>query len=848
MHFGVHLAYKFSRKLENQKMASKSSRGTKIKKKASLPFFSALVALILTAFLLAPLDFVKASNPVSGTLSATTGASVNWAGTATGGSSAQGEDPTTCIEGATCDTFTLTLTGSPSDWTGKRVNVLINWLAPATDYDLYIHKDTVNGTEVSRSAEGPTTQEQAFIDPSVSGTGVFVVHVVYFAATAADQYQGKASVENKAPAGPTPTPPPVSTAKAPTYTNYPAPAANPLGAASNTNLGARAGEPTIGLNWASGKAMFLASLQTLQVTFNDSTTPGTATWLNKSAPNTSITSLDPLLFTDSKTNRTFVSQLAGKASLMSFTDDDGETWTPSQGSGINSGVDHQTIGGGPYAANIPLPGGLPGQVIGPLTAYPNAVYYASQDIGTAEIARSDTGGLTFGVAVPMYDLTQCNGLHGHIKVAPDGTVYVPNKSCGGEQAVVVSVDNGLTWSVRQIPGSTKGHSDPSVGIGTDGTIYVGYSNGDSKARIAVSHDRGLTWVNDQDVGYYLNIQNSVFPAVTAGDGDRAAFFFIGTDVPGSGATSDDAGAVPFAGVWYGYISTTYDGGKTWVTVKATPDPVQRGVVCTNGTTCPSGTRNLLDFNDMEVDKQGRAVAALADGCVTDACKNNPDKNGDGVLNNRFDNDGGRLATILRQSSGKSLFAAFDTPPTVSITSPANNSTFAAGSNITITANAGDADGSVTKVDFYAGTTLIGTSANSPYSFTWNNVAAGNYALTAKATDNDGKTTTSTAVNITVTVPAAPSNLTATAAQTSGLNKSVAWLKWADNSSDEAGFKIERSTSATTGFAQIATVGANATAYTDSTVVSKKTYYYRVRAYNSNGANSAYSNTANVYVK
>ena len=46
------------------------------------------------------------------------------------------------------------------------------------------------------------------------------------------------------------------------------------------------------------------------------------------------------------------------------------------------------------------------------------------------------------------------------------------------------------------------------------------------------------------------------------------------------------------------IARSDDGGLTWVTVNATEgDPVQRGVVCTNGTTCPSGTRNLLDFND-----------------------------------------------------------------------------------------------------------------------------------------------------------------------------------------------------------------------------------------------------------
>jgi len=102
--------------------------------------------------------------------------------------------------------------------------------------------------------------------------------------------------------------------------------------------------------------MFIASLQTLSVKFNDAVSPATATWTDVSAPTTSLTSLDPILFTDSdagasRTNRTFVSQLAGKVSLMAFTDDDGATWTASQGSGINSGVDHQTLGGGPYARN-----------------------------------------------------------------------------------------------------------------------------------------------------------------------------------------------------------------------------------------------------------------------------------------------------------------------------------------------------------------------------------------------------------------------------------------------------------------------------------------------------------------
>lgn len=96
-------------------------------------------------------------------------------------------------------------------------------------------------------------------------------------------------------------------------------------------------------------------------------------------------------------------------------------------------------------------------------------------------------------------------------------------------------------------------------------------------------------------------------------------------------------------------------------------------------------------------------------------------------------------------------------PTTSITSPANNAIFnTAPTSITINANAADSDGNVTKVDFYNGTTLIGSDDATPYTFTWTNVAVGTYSLTTKATDNDGAVTTSAAITVTVTSPnAAP---------------------------------------------------------------------------------------------
>lgn len=87
-------------------------------------------------------------------------------------------------------------------------------------------------------------------------------------------------------------------------------------------------------------------------------------------------------------------------------------------------------------------------------------------------------------------------------------------------------------------------------------------------------------------------------------------------------------------------------------------------------------------------------------------------------------------------------------PTVSLTSPVNNATHLTTSTINITADAMDADGSVSKVEFYNGTTLLNTDATAPYLYAWT-VAPGTYTLTAKAYDNSTGITTSSAVTIKV---------------------------------------------------------------------------------------------------
>lgn len=93
--------------------------------------------------------------------------------------------------------------------------------------------------------------------------------------------------------------------------------------------------------------------------------------------------------------------------------------------------------------------------------------------------------------------------------------------------------------------------------------------------------------------------------------------------------------------------------------------------------------------------------------------------------------------------------SFNNPPTVSITSPTTNATFNAPATVAITATASDIDGTIAKVEFYNGPTLLNTSTISPYTYSWTNVAVGTYTITAKAYDNLSASTVSSAITIKV---------------------------------------------------------------------------------------------------
>jgi hypothetical protein len=412
------------------------------------------------------------------------------------------------------------------------------------------------------------------------------------------------------------------------------------------------GEPSIGNNWKTGRTFFTSYVNEYSVDFTKQ--PSKWTLVNdKTADPSNQVSLDPIGFTDSQLGRTFVSQLLFVCSGAVFTDDDFQTVTPSQGcgSGIN-GFDHQTFGGGPY------PKGM--SSIDP--SYPHAVYYCSQAqalvLGGATCSRSDDGGLSFGSPVEIFG-GKCNGIHGHVRVAPDGTVYVPNNNCAGKQGLAVSTDGGQTWTVRRVPDSHAGQSDPSVSAGRDGTLYFGYADGTGRAKIAVSRDRGQTWSRSVDASGAYGVRNTEFSEVIAGDGNRAAFAFLGTTTRGSTQTSTfmktKDGSTFTGDAWHMYVAMTYDRGSHWRTVEVAPnDPVQRGCIWNSGGSVPC--RNLLDFNDITVTKHGRVLVAMADGCLGPKLDAKAD-----CVDSRLvsKNTYAQHGAVIRQTAGRGLFAKYD---------------------------------------------------------------------------------------------------------------------------------------------------------------------------------------------
>lgn len=589
--------------------------------------------------------------------------------------------------------------------------------------------------------------------------------------------------------------------------------AAPSSLASSNN----AGEPSVGVNWNTGAVMYQAYDRTYRISF-DAT--GASTWAD--ATSVAVPNLDPILFTDSRGHgRTFAGGLQGSCSVLAYTDNDGQgiaSWTQMTNS-CSGSTDHESIGGGAWHSPSPLG-----------ATYDRAVYYCAQE-GNILCATSTNGGLSF--LAPVIASGSCAGLHGHIKVGPDGYAYVPVKDCG-RVGFIRSSDNGGSWQSFALPSTIPNTSpgdgfDPSIAIANDNTVYYSWMGNDHHTYVAVSKDHGATWTNVRDVSTSA-IPQTTFQSIVAGDGDRAAVAYLGS------TTNSNGFGTSFPGTWDLYVSYTYDGGSSWSTVKATSDPVQRGYICDGGFLpgCDGG-RNLLDFMDASVEKSGKVVVAFADGCIG-ACAGPS-----GTISQSVD----AYATIARQTGGSGVFAINDPVGPSAPGAPTLTGTAGDTQNTLSWSTPANGGAAITGYKLYRNGALY-QSLGVQNSYVDAGLTNGQtYTYEVSAVNSVGEGAKSNSVALTpfhVSPPGAPQGLTAKHAN--GPNSGKIKLDWTAPASNGGAavtsYKIYRGTSAGS-LAYLTTVG-NVLTYTDSGLTTGTTYYYQVSAVNSAGE-GARSNTA-----
>ncbi|HEV2855665.1 MAG TPA: PKD domain-containing protein [Thermoanaerobaculia bacterium] len=661
-----------------------------------------------------------------------------------------------------CDDFALTVVlpaGYHATHPNAAVRVTLGWTdngAGVSDYDLYIYKGTVINTDGSQAADYQSASgdnpEVGTISPLADGPATYTVKIIPYTPSAETVQVKIELLEGPGGGGggfggADPTVP-----GAPRYQTFYPPAGSSAEAGN--------GEFNIGFNPRTRRIMTMNTGPVWRLTPAEVANPAApescpALWEDVSAASTNV-GVDPILFTDQKTGRTFASNsTVGANAIYAFSDDDGGLWVPAAAAPPSATTDHETIGSGPYPPAL--------SALANSVNQGQAVYYCAQTwpLGPAACQRSDTLGSTYGPGVFAYEgngVTACSGIHGHVRVAPNGTVWLPVRDCGGEQGGVTSTDGGTTWNEFTLPGSRAQSvgADPSIAIDSDNNAYFCYVNDEPVAagnppeghvHVRVSRDGGATWINDFDLGAAHGIKNAAHPEAIAGSSGRAACGFFGTNVAG------DYQALGFPGVWYAFIATTYDGGETWTTVNASPnDPVQRasGIWQGGGS---NTNRNLLDFNEITVDDNGRVLYGYSDGCVSAGCVAGTAAN-DFVAHMR----------VARQIGGRTLFASKDTAePAAPRRACLAGTRGPEGSHLTWSApDNGGAD--ISGYQVFRGTTagnqvLIGqTNGETSYDDTTADPAVASYTYTVRAVNAAGTGAASNAVVLSVVPPPPPENV------------------------------------------------------------------------------------------
>ena len=397
-----------------------------------------------------------------------------------------------------------------------------------------------------------------------------------------------------------------------------------------SDVGEDGAEPSLGIT-SSGCIFFIAFEKVMRSCDHGES------WEDVSGPQCAFQTNDPWGWVDPITDRIFAVQMQGlETSWICWSDDDGESWLGNpHDSGTTPINDHIKLASGPWTSSGYGIGGIVSQ-----NFYETAVYYCYNKLAGIFCYTSFDGGATFEAGGQLYGLATTNGgLHGAITSAPDGTVYVTPRV--QTPTVIVSDDNGLTWFDRTMgedTGTPNPRKNSEVATDTESNAYHIWTGADEGVYMSRSTDSGQSWEQNSTRISPVEIISSVFPQVDAGDPGRIAITYLGSE-NASELNQSDIDGNPWDGnahyansnVSY-YLYITYslnalDENPVFHTVRASADPVQVGSICLNSGDCRDiggSNRNLLDFNDLHIDLEGRVYIAFADGCFGDcATSDNP---------------------------------------------------------------------------------------------------------------------------------------------------------------------------------------------------------------------------------
>lgn len=539
--------------------------------------------------------YVFAATPSNGTLAAPASgqtSAVSWTGGPYTGATA---DPSVCTA-ATCDTYALAVNVPATFYAANptySIHVGITWASSTNDFDLYVYDAT--GALVASSAQGGTTAEDADAGPLPSGT--YTVQVVGFA-TANATYNGTATL------GPEPTtalrrtrytkgtftfstpivlpgPPDLASSQ---QGIEPRAVADPLG---NVYVAAIQGVPAGTDVWKSmdgGK------------TFSFLGQPDGAQAAAIVAHGVGAGGGDEDLATGASGN-VYVNSLWLGSSTQSSSFDGGTTWTVNPLSTDTPITDRQWLA---TSGNSTVY--LTFKQLGALAANTESIF----------VAKSFDGGITFPqiVEVTRPEFGVQPGLQGNIAVDPaTGGVYNVFVGAQANQLYLArSTDGGRTWDLKlvyQAPSATSlGNVFPSLGIDRGGNLHVAWSDGHA-IYLTDSADHGTTWTVPARVSSGSGTKTSLAPWAQAGDAGKVNVVWWGT----SAASNNDAAAE-----WHVFFAQTLnalDRVPSFAQAIATP-VMHVGPICTDGTGCASGTRNLAEYFAQGMAPDGSALIPYPD--------------------------------------------------------------------------------------------------------------------------------------------------------------------------------------------------------------------------------------------